>query len=85
MTEKQEPLFLLTDEDSVVDSYKFEPEWYTNKDDITKLGLVGEYIGIVKNGKPHGKGKISVTLRNHQIYIYEGEWENGYKNGEGIN
>ncbi len=84
MSEKQENLFLFTDEDSVVDYRKFEPEWYSKREDIKKLGLEGEYVGIVKNGKPHGMGNISVTLKNHPIYTYKGEWEDGYKNGNGV-
>jgi len=33
----------------------------------------GQYIGEVKNGKPHGKGELYYTNGER----YEGEWKNG--------
>lgn len=42
----------------------------------------GKYIGEHKNGKPHGKGKITFASDDYRNY-YEGEWSNGIRDGKG--
>jgi len=79
----KETLYFLTNEENVEDN-TYDPEWYSNKEGIKNIGFEGEYFGTVSNGEPHGNGKISITLRNHSIYTYEGEWKNGYKHGKGV-
>ena len=38
-----------------------------------------EYIGKIKQGKKHGKGIVKYS----NISSFEGNWENGEKNGYG--
>ena len=38
-----------------------------------------EYIGKIKHGKKHGKGKVKYS----NISSFEGNWKNGEKNGDG--
>jgi hypothetical protein len=70
-------------------------EYVANSEDIELNETVenrdfdgGKYTGDWKNDKPHGKGKINYyveTVRKVDYYdYYEGNWENGMRNGEGI-
>lgn len=44
-----------------------------------RLWLDCPYVGQWRNGKPHGQGKYTDTLRN----VYEGEWKDGLIHGRG--
>lgn len=45
----------------------------------------GRYEGEIKNGKPHGNGKIYYKKDNDlERLTYEGDWVNGVPSGEGI-
>nr|QBK89116.1 MAG: uncharacterized protein LCMiAC02_02090 [Mimivirus LCMiAC02] len=41
------------------------------------------YVGETKDGKEHGKGKLSIS-HGHYIETYDGEWKNGEKDGYGV-
>lgn len=44
----------------------------------------GRYEGEIKNGKPHGNGKILYNRDNEKDRVsYEGAWENGLPSGQG--
>lgn len=41
----------------------------------------GKYVGEIRNGKPHGQGKL--IYKDFEGY-YDGEWKNGMRHGYGI-
>lgn len=44
----------------------------------------GRYVGEIRNGKPHGKGKLMFNQDDEGGWLsYDGEWENGKKTGQG--
>lgn len=46
--------------------------------------MIGEdkYFGEIRNGQPHGKGKITYSANDHRKY-YEGDWSEGKRHGYG--
>ena len=40
--------------------------------------------GNFDKGKPHGKCKLIVLDSNEEVYHYDGEWNNGVKEGSGV-
>ena len=43
----------------------------------------GEYVGQVKDGKPHGEGTVMLGCFNEEGTRYTGQWQNGKKHGQG--
>ena len=41
-----------------------------------------KYVGDIKNGKPHGKGRITYAAGDHRKY-YDGDWYEGKRHGQG--
>lgn len=52
--------------------------WVTNIQ-VQHMGIDGRYEGQVKNGKPHGTGR----LVSEDGSVYEGQFENGSRSGYG--
>lgn len=45
----------------------------------------GRYEGEIRNGKPHGKGKIYYEASDSKERMsYDGDWENGLRSGYGV-
>ena len=44
----------------------------------------GKYTGEVRNGKPHGKGRILYASDDPVRLGYDGNWVNGKRHGKGI-
>lgn len=44
----------------------------------------GKYIGEVRNGKPHGRGRMMYASDDPVRYEYYGNWVNGKKHGQGV-
>jgi len=51
--------------------------------DITLPGNV-EYVGDLRDGLMHGKGKLTNNCGDFRWLSYEGDFENNKANGEGI-
>ncbi len=47
---------------------------------ITRPEKNGVYVGEIRDGRKHGKGKF--THKNNRE-MYNGDWENDQKNGDG--
>ncbi len=46
-------------------------------------GSTGSYTGQLKDGKPSGHGKVTITSETFKGDTYEGDWLNGKMNGQG--
>ena len=69
MSEKQLTLYWLIDKNSIEDDFD-EPKWVSQNDGIETIGLVGKYTGTIKNGEPHGEGKITVMgVKTIDVYF----------------
>ena len=59
-----------------------ETEHDNRRTETIRCGSEAVYVGEVKDGNPHGKGKITVS--DEEVRSYEGDWVEGIPCGRGI-
>ena len=59
-----------------------ETEHDNRRTETIRCGNEAVYVGEVKDGNPHGKGKITVS--DEEVRSYEGDWVEGIPCGRGI-
>lgn len=59
-----------------------ETEHDNKRTETIRCGSEAVYVGEVKDGNPHGKGKITVS--DEEVRSYEGDWVEGIPCGRGI-
>ena len=53
-------------------------------DGTNTLDIDGKYTGELIDGKPQGAGTFKAEGENGSLYVYEGDFSNGYCNGHGV-